>query len=278
MSVFDRRMAAHIDWLLMLITIVICAAGLLVLYSAGYDPETGVDLFGFASVDFASAACLKQAVYVVAGLVVMAIAMSIPTQFFFRSASLLYVGSLLLLVAVAAFGVVVNGSRRWLDVGVFNLQPAEFMKFALIVAMARRLARKPPEDGKAYRLRGDGPGWVALLALDPGGERLVGRLRLADRLRPDAARAVAGLRALGLEVQLLTGDHAQVAEAIAAKKIPGGVLWFEHDGQAYQRAYGLRALAPAHEPISADTIYDAASLTKVIATNSAQSSELLKFS
>jgi rod shape determining protein RodA len=152
MSVFDRRMAAHIDWLLMLITIVICAAGLLVLYSAGYDPETGVDLFGFASVDFASAACLKQAVYVVAGLVVMAIAMSIPTQFFFRSASLLYVGSLLLLVAVAAFGVVVNGSRRWLDVGVFNLQPAEFMKFALIVAMARRLARKPPEDGKAYRL------------------------------------------------------------------------------------------------------------------------------
>ena len=127
MSVFDRRMAAHIDWLLMLITLVICAAGLLVLYSAGYDPETGVDLFGFASVDFASAACLKQALYVVAGLVVMAIAMSIPTQFFFRSASPLYVGSLLLLVAVAAFGVVVNGSRRWLDVGVFNLQPAEFM-------------------------------------------------------------------------------------------------------------------------------------------------------
>jgi uncharacterized protein YbbC (DUF1343 family) len=60
-----------------------------------------------------------------------------------------------------------------------------------------------------------------------------------------------------------------VAEAIAAKKIPGGVLWFEHDGQAYQRAYGLRALAPAQEPISADTIYDAASLTKVIATTTA---------
>ena len=60
-----------------------------------------------------------------------------------------------------------------------------------------------------------------------------------------------------------------VAEAIAAKKIPGGVLWCEHDGQAYQRAYGLRALEPAPEPISADTIYDAASLTKVIATTTA---------
>ena len=71
-----------------------------------------------------------------------------------------------------------------------------------------------------------------------------------------------------LPAKIAAMDQA-VAEAIAAKKIPGGVLWFEHDGQAYQRAYGLRALAPAHEPISADTIYDAASLTKVIATTTA---------
>ena len=43
----------------------------------------------------------------------------------------------------------------------------------------------------------------------------------------------------------ITAMDQAVAEAIAAKKIPGGVLWFEHDGQAYQRAYGLRAVAPA---------------------------------
>lgn len=67
----------------------------------------------------------------------------------------------------------------------------------------------------------------------------------------------------------ITAMDQAVAEAIAAKKIPGGVLWFEHDGQAYQRAYGLRALTPAQESISADTIYDAASLTKVIATTTA---------
>jgi len=67
----------------------------------------------------------------------------------------------------------------------------------------------------------------------------------------------------------ITAMDLAVAEAIAARKIPGGVLWFEHEGQAYQRAYGLRTLYPAHEPISADTIYDAASLTKVIATTTA---------
>ncbi len=60
-----------------------------------------------------------------------------------------------------------------------------------------------------------------------------------------------------------------VTEAIAAKKTPGGVLWFERDGEVYRKAYGQRALAPAPEPISEDTIYDAASLTKVVATTTA---------
>lgn len=58
---------------------------------------------------------------------------------------------------------------------------------------------------------------------------------------------------------------AAVEQAIAEKKCPGGVLWFEHDGVIYQKAYGHRALVPAVEPMSADTIFDAASLTKVVA-------------
>jgi uncharacterized protein YbbC (DUF1343 family) len=60
-----------------------------------------------------------------------------------------------------------------------------------------------------------------------------------------------------------------VADALAAKKIPGGVLWFESAGQTYRKAYGQRALAPTPEAITEDTIYDAASLTKVIATTTA---------
>lgn len=71
------------------------------------------------------------------------------------------------------------------------------------------------------------------------------------------------------EAEKIAAMDTAVADAIAAKKIPGGVLWFEHAGEAYQRAYGLRALAPAAEPISAGTIYDAASLTKVVATTTA---------
>jgi uncharacterized protein YbbC (DUF1343 family)/CubicO group peptidase (beta-lactamase class C family) len=59
-------------------------------------------------------------------------------------------------------------------------------------------------------------------------------------------------------------DNA-INQAIADKKCPGGVLWVEHDGNAYHKAYGNRALVPSVEPMTEDTIFDAASLTKVVA-------------
>jgi uncharacterized protein YbbC (DUF1343 family) len=60
-------------------------------------------------------------------------------------------------------------------------------------------------------------------------------------------------------------DHAIETE-IAAHKLPGGVLWVERNGSAYHRAYGLRAIEPREEAMTEDTIFDAASLTKVMAT------------
>jgi len=63
-------------------------------------------------------------------------------------------------------------------------------------------------------------------------------------------------------------DHAIIA-AIAEKKTPGGVLWLENNGQRYTKAYGNRALVPKPEAMTVDTIFDAASLTKVIATTPA---------
>jgi uncharacterized protein YbbC (DUF1343 family)/CubicO group peptidase (beta-lactamase class C family) len=56
-----------------------------------------------------------------------------------------------------------------------------------------------------------------------------------------------------------------INQAIADKRCPGGVLWLEHRGGVYHKAYGNRALVPATEPMSEDTIFDAASLTKVVA-------------
>lgn len=62
---------------------------------------------------------------------------------------------------------------------------------------------------------------------------------------------------------------AAIGDAVAAKRCPGAVLWLERNGVAYHQAYGLRSVEPVEEPMTEDTIFDAASLTKVIATTPA---------
>ncbi len=63
---------------------------------------------------------------------------------------------------------------------------------------------------------------------------------------------------------------AAINQAIREDKIPGAVLLVGNHGQVvYRKAYGSRALVPAKEPMTVDTIFDIASLTKIIATTSA---------
>ena len=54
--------------------------------------------------------------------------------------------------------------------------------------------------------------------------------------------------------------------AITAGRVPGVVVRIEHGGAVYQKSYGAKAVAPEFLPMTYDTIFDSASLTKVIAT------------
>ena len=61
-----------------------------------------------------------------------------------------------------------------------------------------------------------------------------------------------------------------VLDAIHDHQIPGAVLLVGHNGQViYRKAFGNRALEPHREPMTVDTIFDIASLTKVVATTTA---------
>ena len=62
---------------------------------------------------------------------------------------------------------------------------------------------------------------------------------------------------------------AAILASIAEGQTPGGVLWLERRGAAYHKAFGARAVEPVREPMTEDTIFDAASLTKVVATTTA---------
>ena len=57
-----------------------------------------------------------------------------------------------------------------------------------------------------------------------------------------------------------------IETAIAEHKLPGGVFHLERGSATYDKVYGNRALVHAVEPMTADTIFDGASLTKVVAT------------
>jgi uncharacterized protein YbbC (DUF1343 family)/CubicO group peptidase (beta-lactamase class C family) len=68
----------------------------------------------------------------------------------------------------------------------------------------------------------------------------------------------------------LSGVDSVIEQAVADGNIPGAVLVVGHDGAVvYRKAYGSRALDPQREPMTLDTVFDLASLTKVIATTTA---------
>src|ERR1700752_2885597 len=81
-----------------------------------------------------------------------------------------------------------------------------------------------------------------------------------------ASGSSGGSAAAVTPVRLGAGDSI-IGQAIADKNIPGAVLVVGHDGKVvYRKAYGERSLEPKRAPMTLDTIFDLASLTKVVAT------------
>lgn len=81
------------------------------------------------------------------GVVACILAASLPVRFYRRNAWLLYGLCLGLLVLVLLTGRATNNARRWIEVpglAGFKIQPSEFMKLALVLALARWFADRPP--------------------------------------------------------------------------------------------------------------------------------------
>ena len=113
-----QRLVAPIDPPLMLI------AGLLVLLAIG--------VMGSASPERINAQLINVAV----ALVVMRVLAQIPPQRLLLLAVPVYIVGLLLLIAVALFGDVSKGARRWLNLGFMRAQPSELMKIAVPLLLA----------------------------------------------------------------------------------------------------------------------------------------------
>jgi uncharacterized protein YbbC (DUF1343 family)/CubicO group peptidase (beta-lactamase class C family) len=85
-----------------------------------------------------------------------------------------------------------------------------------------------------------------------------------DQKVPDQKWVAATFR-----MDVLDQMERAIDETIVSGHIPGGVLWIERDGVVFQSVQGFQALVPQREPMTRDTIFDLASLTKVVATTPA---------
>ncbi|HEY5618883.1 MAG TPA: rod shape-determining protein RodA [Vicinamibacterales bacterium] len=119
---FERRLYHHVDWGLLIAVLTLCAVGLAQIYSAtgGWSAIVQVQIYG-----------------ILVGLIALLVSLSIDYRSLADKSHLIYVAIAGLLLYVLLFGAVRGGSRRWIDLGTFNIQPSEFAKAALALVLAK---------------------------------------------------------------------------------------------------------------------------------------------
>jgi rod shape determining protein RodA len=115
------RLTEGIDSTLLVLMVALSMLGLAALFSASYENPARV---------------VGQLMNLAVAIAAMWLVAQVPPQTMMRFAVPAYLIGLALLVAVALFGDVVNGARRWLHVGVTRFQPSEMMKLALPLMLA----------------------------------------------------------------------------------------------------------------------------------------------
>lgn len=123
------------DFILLIVTLSLLTIGLIMVYSASavWADYKFNDSFYFAK---------RQLLFATLGIVAMFFIMNVDYWTWRRLAKILVIVCfiLLILVLIPGIGTVRNGSRSWIGVGAFSIQPSEFMKLAMIVFLAKYLS------------------------------------------------------------------------------------------------------------------------------------------
>jgi cell division protein FtsW len=156
-----QRADDNVDYLFLLLTLLLLAVGLTMLYSAS-SAQSAYDT-GYEST---CKYLVKQAACAGIGLLAMYLFSRIPVSFWYRMAWPLYWGSIGLLLSVLIVGQEVNGARRWINIAGLQFQPSELAKFTQILLFAR-LTRYFGQEAKTFRLGVMGFGMALLGILVP---------------------------------------------------------------------------------------------------------------
>ncbi len=82
----------------------------------------------------------KQLLWIITALLLAVVILMFDAKFFPAFAWVIYGGLMVILVGVLFFGVEINASKSWFRIGGFQLQPAEFAKYATALALARYIS------------------------------------------------------------------------------------------------------------------------------------------
>ena len=121
---------SQFDWYALTLYLMLVGVGLVNIYSAVYDADNTAIAAGFMQ---------KQLIALGIGLVLISLFQFIDIKFFERYASILFLLSILSLLGLWVFGTEVSGARSWYAIGGFSLQPSEFAKVAVALALAKHL-------------------------------------------------------------------------------------------------------------------------------------------
>lgn len=141
-AVTDRR-GNRPDSMLLAMVLVLSGFGLVMIYSA--------TRFGLERAEQIPTGTMeRQMIFVTAGLIAIGVFSMIDYREYRNFLPIIYGVILVLLLAVFAFPEV-NGARRWIPIPLFNLQPAEFTKPVVIIAMAYVLSQGSDQDRVTWK-------------------------------------------------------------------------------------------------------------------------------
>lgn len=220
---FERRLYIYLDWPLIAAVVLLCAIGLVMIYSATYDPTTervGPEFY-------------RQLWTLAIGLVGLVFCLMIDYRVIADHATLIYGVLVALLAYTLVFGVEMGGAQRWIGFGPLNLQPSEFARIPIAMMLATLYA----QSRHGPRTAAD---WLV------GAAFVVVPITLVAR-EPDLGTAVT-LLPVGLAIMVFAGLRLRFLAAIGVVAILVAPVAWTYALEDYQRTRIASFLDPGQDP------------------------------
>ena len=121
-----------IDWLTIVLYIALVLMGWFNIYAAVYDEQ-------HASIFSLSQRYGKQMMWIIAAVALAVMVCILDIRFYTSFAYLIFICCIVALMAVLVVGHEVNGAKSWFIIGTIQIQPSEFAKVAVSLALAKFL-------------------------------------------------------------------------------------------------------------------------------------------